>query len=176
MSRFRRMPPLRTSFRPGRKLRPVEWNREFFLGATVTPGNIQGWNLCDPQVLDQYTQPTIMRIRLNGTLIAPDLTTGTGCYGAMGITLLDPTEVDPAPSNSINRDGNDWMWWRGFSLNADETLLTDTSWLKLDVDVRSMRRVRGKGMSLIFVLDVEATANSPVTVLSGLASSVLCKE
>jgi len=147
--------------------------------SAIAPTETLFSTLAGPDVLDQYTQPTIVRVHLDLVIWIGDFTLGNTAIIGAGVQVVEPTEAPPDPTNPLYIDGNAWMWWSGFSLtavlNSPEVPQLDTlGVVRRTIDIRSMRRVPAKGSSLLLVW--ASSADSTATANVNASASVLIKE
>lgn len=127
-----------------RKLRPVEWaGARLDTPISVAPETIQRVILTgtiSPPVdlIEEYTQPTLMRTR--GQYMATRTTAGD-VIGACGIiaqvpdqTTLIPADIDPATNPEL-----EWLWWHPIILTDNAG--NDASYERFEIDSKAMRKL-----------------------------------
>jgi len=161
----------------GNQLRPVEWNRFISGISQVSPSGIAELEMIPQEIFEDYTRPTIVRIRGRLTMYTADLTLGNEAFGAWGITLLNLSEAPPCPTSTGG--GQRWMWWEGYHLVIPSTggvadVEAGVNYQTHTFDVRSMRKADTDGNRLALLLDVAATATTGLQLQCSY--SVLIKE
>ena len=136
------MPRFRRIRRGTRRLRPVEW-----LGVSaesqlidITP-TIFGLSVDLTAITDliaNYTQPTLMRIR--GSLLATRQS-DNDVIGAVGIISQIPNQstLVPATLNPLFNPEFEWIWWHVINLSNDAG--NDASYHRIDIDSKAMRKL-----------------------------------
>ena len=134
----------RTILRRGtRRLRPVEWGgiNAFDANITTTPVVFGLTATLSPPVdlISEYTQPTLMRIR--GHLLATEVSDETTpTLGHVGIiaqipnqTSLVPATVDPSSNPEL-----EWIWWHPIILDPR---VNESKYQRIDIDSKAMRKL-----------------------------------
>ena len=161
----------------GNTLRPVEWIRacESFNAApsTITIAS----PLVTAAEFDEFTRPTVVRIRGHIQFSIADITNGNLGLAVYGITIINQGE--PPPDPFAQRRGNRWLWWGCMALNEQGTTVDSEDQVSSFVerfDVKSMRKRLVDGSSLVVCF-----VNLPIGTLApamtfSYGSSTLVKE
>lgn len=160
----------------GNVLRPVAWIRRQEFDLPIVPATPVGFVLVDDAQFEEFTRPTVVRIRLREIMRVVDITLGAQAVITQGITIVNPTE--PSPDAFVERDGGRWLWWHTTRLENPPgsvvvNFLDRVSWQELDVDIKSMRKRTMEGSTLQLVT-VMTAGLAEVSIDYG--SSVLVKE
>ena len=139
MARFRR----RYATKGTRRLRPVEWlaANGFDQSITTTP-TVYGLSVTFSPIadlLEEYTQPTLMRMR--GYLQATISGAEPSVVGHVGIIAqipnqgtLVPQTLDPSANGEL-----EWIYWHPIVLSTRAG--NDARYQKLEIDSKAMRRL-----------------------------------
>ncbi len=158
--------------RSGNTLRPVEWIRACYGLANLPVNTVELRTLVSPADFDDFTQPTVVRIRGDVFVLFGDVTLGLNAQVIMGITIINPGE--PAPDPFSQSRGNRWLWWNCASFVATDPPEYGVSAWRIPFDVKSMRKRQVDGSQLVFVVTQVDPAASPGAYSVG--SSTLVKE
>lgn len=172
MTRFTRRGPARGALPSGNTLRPVEWIRSCWPLATAPAVGVAEYPLVGGVDFDAFTRPTVVRIRGEVFLYCADTTLGTAQTFVMGITMTNPNELAPNPF--VEARGNRWLWWHCATLLANPTLESGTSAVRIEFDVKSMRKRLVEGSSLRFV--IAGTDPAAPNGVFAVGASTLVKE
>jgi len=176
MTRFTRRAPLRGAARSGNTLRPVEWIRDCESNVPlVTSGGPLGIVIVEAAEFDDFTRPTVVRIRGSFQARISDVTSGNQAELVYGITIVNPGE--PSPDPDAERRGNRWLYWGCMHLinppGASLQLVDNISSRWEEFDVKAMRKRMVDGSTLQFVF----TSAGPADQLAiSVGASVLIKE
>lgn len=157
----------------GNSLRPVAWIRKAEFDLAVDSTAPASFVLVSSLDFDEFTRPTVVRVRLALVARIIDITLGQQAVVNMGVTLVNPNE--PVPDAAGEVDGNRWLWWhqtRLENLDASVVFIDGVSWRTIDVDIRSMRKRGIEGSSLQLAIRVRGAG----VVGFDLGSSTLVKE
>lgn len=164
---------------PGNVLRPVEWIRkcEFDIVVPAAGLGTLGMTLVTPAEFEDFTRPTVVRIRGELALHLADVTLGNQATVGYGVTLVNPDEPAPGPLGQAR--GNRWLWWGCCTLynppGATLAFEYGTSFWRLPFDIKAMRKRLVDGSSLLLCVVLDASSGG-ASVHADMSSSTLVKE
>ncbi len=140
------MPRGRSSAR-GRRGRPrTEWISVVGAITTLVAGANSTLTIVNAGVMDLFTQPTILRVRGTVYRALDDTSRGNDQVVTGGMRVQSDAAGTILPLTDPN---SDWMWW---NVTYFKRQIANGSELvaELDVDVKAMRRITGRGKSLVY--------------------------
>jgi len=156
--------------RSGNTLRPVEWIRSC-QGPFGIADQPFGVVIVTPAEFEDFTRPTVVRIRGELWMYVGDVAFGTTFSVVYGITIVNPEE--PPPDPLVQRRGNRWLWWgcKAMVQQGSPDLEDNVTSIRIPFDVKSMRKrlVDGSELQLVLKADV-------IGVNAAVSASTLVKE